>query len=73
MLYMNASILSEALEVFYYDVIGKNSPLKEVRILTETGMFSQHFHSWLVVIEDQLHKHPKLLIILGSIGFSICF
>lgn len=44
-----------------------------MRILTETEMFSQHFHGWLVVIEDQLHKHPKLLIILGSFSFSICF
>lgn len=44
----------------------------EVRVLIETGMFCQHSHSWLVVIEVQLHKHPKLMF-LGSISFSVCF
>lgn len=45
----------------------------EVRVFTETGVFSQHFHSWLVVIEVQLHKHPKLLNVLGKHQFLSLF
>lgn len=73
MVYVNASILSEALEVFYYDLIGKILHLRRWESSLRQECSANTSNSWLVVIEDQLHKHPKLLMILESISFSICF